>query len=219
MSRRPKTNRQRGQVVIIFSLAIFLFMGLCALALDISWYWLNGLRMQRAADAAALAGVVHLPSDPTSAINVAIAEATKNGYQNGIGGVVVTPVQDSSNPRRLRVTITGNVGTYFARVFGFSSFPARKDAKAEYVLPVPMGSPDPYYGIFGLLRHPGGGVTTVTTNSGNTGWLPASATKGTSTWTTPGNVYVSDNTRATSATNNQAQAWGNFAISPPAGAT
>jgi hypothetical protein len=217
MTPRRRTDGQRGQVIVIFSLAIFLFMGLCALALDISWYWLNGLRMQRAADAAALAGVVHLPSDPTTAVNVARLEAIKNGYSDGVGGVTVTPSQDPTNPRRLRVQITGPVGTYFARVFGFNSFPSRKDAKAEYVLPVPMGSPDAYYGVFGEVRHPGGGVTTVT--PGDTGWLAASATKGTNTWTNPGNVYTSNNSRATSATNNQAQAWGNFGISPPGSAT
>jgi hypothetical protein len=219
MIRRPRTNRERGQVIVIFSLAIFLFMGLCALALDISWYWLNGLRMQRAADAAALAGVVHLPSDPTTAVSVALDEAKKNGYESGVSGVTVVPTQDPTNARRLRVQITGPVGTYFARVFGFNSFPSRKDAKAEYVLPVPMGSPDPYYGVFGELRHPGGGVTTYTTTPGDTGWLPASATKGTNTWSGPGNVYTSNNSRATSATNNQAQAWGNFNISLPGGAT
>lgn len=219
MRHQPKTHRQRGQIVIIFSLAIFLFMGLCAIALDISWYWLNGLRMQRAADAAALAGVVHLPGDVTTAVSVALDEAKKNGFENGIGGVVVSPVQDPTNARRLRVNISGPIGTYFARVFGFNSFPATKDSKAEYVLPVPMGSPDNYYGVFGLLRHPGGGVTTTTTTPGDTGWLPASATKGTAGWSTPGNVYTSNNSRATSATNNAQQAWGNFNISPPGGAT
>ena len=91
MIRKPRTNRERGQVLVIFSMAIFLFMGLCAIALDVSWYWLNGLRMQRAADAAALAGVVHLPADPTTAVSVALDEAEKNGYTDGVGGVSVVP--------------------------------------------------------------------------------------------------------------------------------
>jgi hypothetical protein len=211
MARHRRTDRERGQVIVIFSLAIFLFMGLCALALDISWYWLNGLKMQRAADAAALAGVVHLPADPSTAASVARLEAVKNGYSDGVGGVTVTPTQDPTNPRRLKVAITGPVGTYFARVFGFNSFPSRKDAKAEYVLPVPMGSPDNYYGAFGTLR----GVPTA----GQTAWLPASNTKGTNTWGSPTNVYTSNDLRASSSTNNQAQGWGNFNVSLPSGST
>jgi hypothetical protein len=211
MKRRPRTNRERGQVIVIFSLAIFLFMGLCALALDISWYWLNGLRMQRAADAAALAGVVHLPSDPSTAVSVALDEAKKNGYEPGVDGVTVVPTQDPTNARRLRVQITGPVGTFFSRIFGFNSFPSRKDAKAEYVLPVPMGSPDNYYGAFGTLR----GAPTA----GQTAWLPASSIKGSWNWSSPDNVYVSDGFRATSSTNSQTQAWGNFNVSLPGGST
>ena len=41
---------------------------LSAAVIDMSWYWTNNLRMQRAADAAALAGVVCLPGDPATAI-------------------------------------------------------------------------------------------------------------------------------------------------------
>ena len=39
-------------------MSIIVFVGLCAIVIDVSWYWANSLRMQRAADAAALAGVV-----------------------------------------------------------------------------------------------------------------------------------------------------------------
>ncbi len=38
-------------------------MLLLAVVLDVSWYWANTLRVQRAADAAALAGAVYLPDD------------------------------------------------------------------------------------------------------------------------------------------------------------
>ncbi|HEY7703133.1 MAG TPA: pilus assembly protein TadG-related protein, partial [Candidatus Limnocylindrales bacterium] len=53
-------HRERGQVAVIFGGAIFLFVLLAACVIDLSWYWTNNLRMQRAADAAALAGVVFL---------------------------------------------------------------------------------------------------------------------------------------------------------------
>ncbi len=68
------------------------------------------------------------------------------------GGATVTPIQDSlavdgGNPRQLDVTITAPVPTFFMRVFGINSINATRSAKAEYVLPVPMGSPQNYYGV------------------------------------------------------------------------
>ncbi len=159
-----------------------------AIVVDVSWFWANSLRMQRAADAAALAGVVDLPGNEAGAIDLARAESAKNGFTDGTGGVVVTPWQDPTNSRRLRVTISGPIGTFFARVIGINSFPGFAQAKADYVLPVPMGSPENYYGVFGKIRHPGGGITQVTTNTFNnvtTAWFSAASSKGTTRWTTP----------------------------------
>ena len=211
----------RGQVAVIFAGAVLLFALLCAAVVDLSWYWTNNLRMQRAADAAALAGVVFLPGDPTSAINVARAEAVKNGFTNGSGGVVVTPTQDPSNARRLRVTISGPVGTFFARAVGISSWPARRDAKAEYVLPVPMGSPENYYGVFGLVRHPGGGVTQVDTDTGTTSYFDPTTVPG-GNWTNPTNAYVDEtsapiNAATRNSTTNPHQLWGGFGVTLPSG--
>ena len=63
----------RGQVVVIFAGAMTLFVGVSAIVIDVSYYWSTTLRMQRAADAAALAGVVWLPGNVTQAVNVARA--------------------------------------------------------------------------------------------------------------------------------------------------
>ena len=153
--------RERGQIVVIFALSIIVFVGLAAVVIDVSWYWANTLRMQRAADAAALAGVVYLPGNPTLAYSTARAEAVKNGYTDGVGGVAVTPVQDPQDSRRLRVSVSGPVNTYFARVLGLTSLNARRDSKADFVLPVPMGSPQNYYGVSALK----GSTTTSVTNT------------------------------------------------------
>jgi hypothetical protein len=53
----------------------------------------------------------------------------------------------------LEVTIQGPVQTYFARLLGTSNFPGFRIARAEFVLPVPMGSPQDYYGIATLCRN------------------------------------------------------------------
>lgn len=218
--RRRRGRRESGQIVVLLAGAIFVLVGMVAMVVDISWYWANSLRVQRAADAAALAGVVWLPGAASTGFTVARAEATKNGYTNASGGVTVTPVQDSSNPRRLSVTVSAPVGTFFMRAFGLDSIQATRTARAEFVLPVPMGSPQNYYGVFGLLRTPGGGTTTSTTVNGSTGKRPPTVIKGGSnaSWATHGNVYTSDNLRASTTSKSAQQAWGDFGFTFPSGA-
>ena len=171
---------------------------------DVAWYWTNNLRMQRAADAAALAGVVWLPGNPTQAYTVARAEATKNGYANGSGGVVVTPVVDPNNNRRLDVSLSANVGTFFSRVLGINSWSATRTSKADYVLPVPMGSPDNYYGV-GYLVAP---ITTSNTthatdsNACGTGAWSTSCTADTDSTVTTTQWTASSGSVNSAATNN-----------------
>jgi len=152
--RRPSRLRQRGQVLAIFAVASILFVGILAVVIDVSWYWANSLRVQRAADAAALAGVVWLPGNVANAQAAAYNEATKDGYTTG-SGVTVSAVQDSTavaagNPDQLDVSVTASVRTFFMRLFGINSVTAQRSSKAVYILPVPMGSPQAYYGIYQL---------------------------------------------------------------------
>jgi hypothetical protein len=139
---------------------------MAAIVIDVSWYWVNTLRIQRAADAAALAGVVKLPGDPTTGVSLALAEAKRNGYTvatthcvNALPLLVepadkaleICAVQDQ-DPHQLDVAITAPVQTFFMKIFGINSIQATALAKAQFTLPVPMGSPDAYYGDFGPIR-------------------------------------------------------------------
>jgi hypothetical protein len=214
----------RGQMLVLFVVSIFVLTGITAVVVDVSWYWANTLRVQRAADAAALAGVVWLPGNVNTAISTARAEATKNGYENGTGGTVVTPTQDTNNKRRLNVTITSPVGTFFMKIFGIPTITAVRSSKAEYVLPVPMGSPENYYGVFGQTR----GLTSTsdvttfnTTNAlGDSGWGKTNTTAPAGTpWTFAGsgatliNSVQSENDRwARTTTNNATQQWGAYGL-------
>ena len=73
-------------MLVLFVVSIFVLTGITAIVVDVSWYWANTLRVQRAADAAALAGVVWLPGDAGTAYTRAMNEATKNGYTDGSAG-------------------------------------------------------------------------------------------------------------------------------------
>src|SRR5438445_8552182 len=151
--RRNSLTDDRGQTLAIVALmltALFGFMGLVA---DIGWYELNMVRVQRAADAAALAGVVYLPGNVLGAVAAAQLEAAKNGFVTGVNGVTVSAAPESVGGAILGVTVSTPVRTFFARLFGVTSFTAHRNARAEFVLPVPMGSPADYYGVNVLCRN------------------------------------------------------------------
>src|SRR5450755_4245130 len=93
---RASRRRKNGQVLVIFAGAIIALIGVVAVVVDVSWYWASSLKVERAADAAALAGAGYLPSDTTSAYLYARDEATKNGYTPRAGTTII-PIQDTAN--------------------------------------------------------------------------------------------------------------------------
>ena len=95
-----------GQVLVIFAGAIFLMMMLMAIVIDVSWYWVNSLRAQRAADAAALAGAVMLPQQVLVGLHPGPTGGDQERLHPGRQRVTeVFPQQDDGNPRRLNVRI------------------------------------------------------------------------------------------------------------------
>jgi hypothetical protein len=128
------------------------FMGLVA---DVGWLQIGIVRAQRAADAAALAGAPYLPGNVPGAITAARAEATANGFTDGTNGATVTVAQDAVNPDLLNVTVSAPVRTFMSRLFGVNTFPTTRSARAEFILPVPMGSPLSYYGVYQLCDQSG----------------------------------------------------------------
>jgi hypothetical protein len=127
---------------------------MAAFAVDLGWIYLNGTRVQRAADSAALAGVVYLPGDIPNVNNFTRNGAEANGYDigtlngspTGSGGpdnLDWQPLADN----KLEVTLDSSIETFFLKVFGFDSLDITRRATAEYIKPVPLGSPDPCFGI------------------------------------------------------------------------
>jgi hypothetical protein len=211
--------KQAGQVLPIFAVMSVVLLGGAALITDVAWWWTNEQQMQRASDAAALAGAVYLPGDQTRAFSSARAEAAKNGYADGIGGVAVTPRRDLSNPRKLIVDIDGSVGTNFARVFCWQGGPCLDHVSigtrgaAEFILPVPMGSPQNYYGV-GTLRDVVEHVSTSTQDQ-DTGWRPESAVVAGGAWATPGNAATNNDQYATTTVNSSQHQWRVFSLGVP----
>lgn len=157
--QEPRASRPRGQILVMTGGILVVLIALVGLVIDLGWYQDNVLRVQRAADAAALAGVVELPGQVSSAYTLARSEASKNGYTDGAARTTVVPTQDGTNPRRLNVTVTTQIDTFFMRVIGMNTLSISRKASAEYIRPIPMGSPLNYYGVYKLCRVSGSSIS------------------------------------------------------------
>lgn len=150
-----RVRKEDGGVSLPFiAMMLVLLLGMSAFAIDLGWWYLNGSRIQRAADSSALAGVIFLPADTANVAAKAVDGATANGYSIGtvngsptVGGgpdsLTWTPLADN----KLQVSITSRVGTFFLKVLGFTGITMTRTATAQYIKPVPIGSPDPCFGI------------------------------------------------------------------------
>lgn len=133
-------------VLIWVALLLTVLLGFTAWAVDYGHWQRERARMQKAADAAALAGAVFMPENPGGiAFTTARQVAARNGYADGQGGVSVA-VSQGTYPNQIRVRITRVVRNAFAQVVGFASTTLRRQAVGEYQRPVSMGSPINQFG-------------------------------------------------------------------------
>ncbi|RPI20497.1 MAG: hypothetical protein EHM57_07940 [Actinobacteria bacterium] len=144
---------ERGAALLLVTLLLAVLIGMAAFMVDYGWLYWQGIETQHGADAAALAGVIYEPDDQTSAYGAAYEVAGQNGYVHG-GNATVTPVDWRDDPtldlventHQLYVRVQRDVPTYFMQFFGIDSVTITKHAVAEYVLPLPLGSPDSNFG-------------------------------------------------------------------------
>lgn len=140
-----RASSSDGQV-IVFVVALFLVLfGIAALVID-GGRWIQTHRhLQTAADAAALAGVQNLPSDPGGAASTASTYA-----QNNYGGVTATvsvppsplpSLCSSSPPNCIRVvtstTVPGTFAKFFAALRGATFGDRNESARATAAVTVP----------------------------------------------------------------------------------
>jgi Flp pilus assembly protein TadG len=110
--RRNRLGRESGQTLVIVVLFLPVLIGFCALVLDVGNWYAQKRFVQNAADAAVLAGAQDLP-------NTSAAQAQAQDYVTRNGGGVTSVTFPTST--KIRVTVTRNVPTYFAKIFGLAS--------------------------------------------------------------------------------------------------
>jgi Flp pilus assembly protein TadG len=138
---RGRRRNQRGYVATVVAILVpTVFIGCCAISVDTARWYVEAERVQRAADAAALAGVVWMPSDFATAKTTALAAAKQNGYDDASPNVVVT-VTAGDKPSQLWVKVSSTITNQFGRAIGVSSTTVGRSALADYAGGLSMGSP------------------------------------------------------------------------------
>lgn len=135
-----RPSRERGYVAVATAILATFFMGLLAFSVDTAMWFAQATRQQNAADAAALAGVVHLPEDPAMAAATAQAVAARNDFSDGQSSVQVAAAQDPDRPTRLRVTVSQTIQNTFGAFLGVPTTEISRTAVADFTRPPPIGN-------------------------------------------------------------------------------
>lgn len=133
--------------IVLTSLMLVPLLVVSAFVVDVGSWEVRANQLQRAADAAALAGVVWLP-DLTTATSVAVDTASRNGV---VASSTLSIRVRQTGGGRLEVTITdSSTPQYFSQLVMHAPTITRV-ATAEYNPPVPIGSPKNHLGMENLL--------------------------------------------------------------------
>ena len=135
----------RGQALVLFAMSIVVLLLLVGLSIDGLRVYIAYGQAQRAAEAAALAGVIYLPQYPTSATPApdgkdatdrALQIAAANGFPNA-SDVTVTPI--SGTVPELQVTIHVLVALSLIALVNPSPTSVLPSATAEILPPLTLG--------------------------------------------------------------------------------
>ncbi len=136
---RRDTRKDAGYAAILTALLLVPLMGFAGFAVDVGAWYGRAAELQRAADSAALAGVVMQPSFADAEV-AARAAATRNGFTHGVDGMQVLISDSGENELSVEIIDT-DADLYFAALF-IDNVTIGRSALAEFNKPVALGSPD-----------------------------------------------------------------------------
>lgn len=136
-------RQDKGFILAMCAICLGVLLAVGGFAVDVGNWYLHASRLQRAADAAALAGAIYLPGDSDSAIDRAESLLTQNDFPIAGSEVKVQPL----HPTQLKVTITEDVSNHFVQLIGLNKTRLSRAAVGEYHPYIPMGSPSNVLGI------------------------------------------------------------------------
>ena len=117
-SRTAGLRDQRGSVIVLLALTLTIVMGMAAITVDLGRAWVQDVRLQAAADAAALGGARELSIGSAAAIAAAEALLQANGVTLGIATITVETTNSPDDTLRVRLDDTAT--WLFAPAIGFA---------------------------------------------------------------------------------------------------
>ena len=129
-------DRQQGQMLVIFTLALVAIIAMVGLVIDGGAAFAQRRGQQNAADLAALAGADALLNGKTQAQAIIIARnvAASNSYTNGANGVTVNV---TFPPNLVQVDVGAPHNNYFAGVVGQPAWQVATTAQARALTKTP----------------------------------------------------------------------------------
>jgi hypothetical protein len=115
--KRSLHRPNSGQIIIVVAVAVGTLIGAMSLGVDVGVLYFNWMQIQKAADAAVIAGASYLPLDPATAI----ATADSYAEENGIATAEIASTTVGGNDNSISIVIQRSVPTYFARILGLFS--------------------------------------------------------------------------------------------------
>ncbi|MDZ7675154.1 MAG: pilus assembly protein TadG-related protein [Acidimicrobiales bacterium] len=136
--RRRRDRGERGVVLVYTALMAATIVGFAGFSVDFGRWYIESARVQNATDAAALGGVVQISTDFDDAEDISRGLLEGHGYDDP--NQIEVGYGDSVN--QMRVTTSSTVDNVFASIFGVDQTTITRSALAEYLGPVPLGSPE-----------------------------------------------------------------------------
>ena len=146
-----RPQREKGFIAVTTALLLVVMLMATAVALDVAIWYTRGLELQRSADAAALAAVVRMPN-----FGAATDAAREVAVRNGLDPDTIVVQRDPGSPRRIKVSVKQNVQSFFGNMLRSSTTVGRQ-ATAEFVSAIDMGSRLNGIGTADLMTYPGVG--------------------------------------------------------------
>ena len=165
---RAVRRREEGQALVLVALSAVALVAIVGLSVDGGMTFYEAQKLQRAADAAALAGVVWIPNLPDVANARGRLTVQAAGYNNfytdnnqqlgysvdqvnsGAPGDYTSYWGETPTPYQYKVTLATKVPHYFLGVLGITDSYLQREAKAEYAQPARLGGSFNYFGSSGL---------------------------------------------------------------------
>jgi hypothetical protein len=128
--RKINGRGERGQMLLTAGLSMAVVLGFTAMAIDVGLAYQDRRDLQNDSDAAALAGVQHLPQNPGQAVTAARQWLAKNGITDD--QVTTVEVQSTLVANdSMYVEVDDDFGWVFAKVLGLTTSNVGAQAKAR----------------------------------------------------------------------------------------